>query len=71
METTLAWDGLSIARTGGQHGTGEIALELAPVSGFVIGCPYIAGDTIWCREVEEAIASHGALVPEDGETVDL
>ncbi|HUK94015.1 MAG TPA: MBL fold metallo-hydrolase [Gaiellaceae bacterium] len=58
VETSVDWDGLVITRTGGQHGTGEIAVELAPVSGFVIGDLYIAGDTIWCEEVEEAIASH-------------
>ena len=58
VDATVDWDGLSISRTGGQHGTGEIARELAPVSGFVIGDLYIAGDTIWCVEVEEAIADH-------------
>jgi L-ascorbate metabolism protein UlaG (beta-lactamase superfamily) len=62
VETTTAWDGLSITRTGGQHGTGEIALDLAPVSGFVIGDLYIAGDTIWCEEVEEAISGHNPRV---------
>src|SRR4249919_1592362 len=58
VATAVDWDSLSITRTGGQHGTGEIALALAPVSGFVFGDLYIAGDTIWCKEVEEAIASH-------------
>ncbi len=53
---TLAWRGISLHRTGGQHGTGEIAKKLAPVSGFVLraaGEPtlYIAGDTIWCDQV--------------------
>jgi L-ascorbate metabolism protein UlaG (beta-lactamase superfamily) len=62
VATAVDWDGLSITRTGGQHGTGEIALELAPVSGFVIGDLYIAGDTIWCKEVEEAIADHSPRV---------
>ncbi len=58
IERSLEWDGLSITRTGGQHGTGEIARLLAPVSGFVLGDLYIAGDTIWCEEVEAAIAGH-------------
>ena len=36
---------------------------MAPVSGFVIqteGSPslYVAGDTIWCDEVEEALNTH-------------
>lgn len=57
------WNGLRIARTGGRHGTGEIGAQMAPVSGFVIqteGSPslYVAGDTIWCEEVEEALNTH-------------
>ncbi len=56
-----AWKGITISRTGGQHGTGEIAKKLAPVSGFVLQSPgeptlYIAGDTIWCEEVQDALA---------------
>lgn len=58
VETSLEWDGLSITRTGGQHGTGEIAVELAPVSGYVIDDLYLAGDTIWCADVEDAITRH-------------
>jgi len=54
----LDWDGLAVTRTGGRHGTGETAELLGPVSGFVLGELYIAGDTIWCAEVEEAIAAH-------------
>jgi L-ascorbate metabolism protein UlaG (beta-lactamase superfamily) len=56
----LIWQGLQIDRTGGQHGTGEIGQRMGPVSGFVLraeGEPalYIAGDTIWCSEVEQAL----------------
>lgn len=58
VEPTVEWDGLVIARTGGQHGTGTIAEELAPVSGFVLDGLYIAGDTIWCTEVEDAISRY-------------
>ena len=59
----LEWNGLRLARTGGRHGTGEIGAQMAPVSGFVIradGSPtfYVAGDTIWCDEVEEALTTH-------------
>ena len=54
------WSKICITRTGGRHGTGEIARKLAPVSGYVLqnaGEPtvYIAGDTIWCDEVADAI----------------
>jgi L-ascorbate metabolism protein UlaG (beta-lactamase superfamily) len=63
VATTLEWHGMTIARTGGRHGTGELGVDLGPVSGFVLraaGEPvvYIAGDTIWCAEVETAIAGH-------------
>jgi L-ascorbate metabolism protein UlaG (beta-lactamase superfamily) len=58
VERSLDWDGLSIARTGGRHGTGETARLLGPVSGFVLGDLYLAGDTVWCDEVEEAIVAH-------------
>jgi L-ascorbate metabolism protein UlaG (beta-lactamase superfamily) len=33
------WEGIEIARTRGQHGTGEIGLAMAPVSGFIFACP--------------------------------
>ena len=56
----LTWHGLQIDRTGGQHGKGELGKRMAPVSGFVLraeGEPtvYIAGDTIWCSEVEQTL----------------
>jgi L-ascorbate metabolism protein UlaG (beta-lactamase superfamily) len=54
------WKDITFTRTSGQHGTGEIGKKMAPVSGFVLetqGEPsfYIAGDTVWCLEVAEAI----------------
>jgi L-ascorbate metabolism protein UlaG (beta-lactamase superfamily) len=55
---SISFQGLRITRTSGQHGTGEVARALGPVSGFVIDDVYLAGDTIWCRDVEEAIARH-------------
>lgn len=63
VDPGLAWKGLRFFRTGGRHGTGEIGAQLAPVSGFVVraeGSPslYVAGDTIWCEEVEEALLAH-------------
>jgi len=56
----VTWNGIEIVRTAGQHGSGEIGRKMAPVSGFVLraaGEPvlYIAGDTIWCGEVEEVL----------------
>jgi L-ascorbate metabolism protein UlaG (beta-lactamase superfamily) len=58
LADSLTFQGLTITRTGGQHGTGEVARALGPVSGFVIDDIYLAGDTIWCAHVEEAIERH-------------
>ena len=60
LQDEAAWNEIQISRTGGQHGTGEIAKMLAPVSGFVLQAAneptlYVAGDTIWCSEVADAI----------------
>lgn len=63
VPATTTWLGLAVARTGGRHGTGEIGERMGTVSGFVLRAPgeptlYLAGDTIWCDEVERAIVSH-------------
>jgi L-ascorbate metabolism protein UlaG (beta-lactamase superfamily) len=63
VDAEVRLNGITIARTGGRHGTGELADWLAPVSGFVLsalGEPtlYIAGDTIWCDDVRLAIDRH-------------
>lgn len=60
ISKTYVWNNISFTRTSGQHGHDEIAAKMAPVSGFVISTPdkptvYIAGDTVWCKEVEESI----------------
>ena len=54
----LTWDGLTITRTPARHGSGHIAELLAPVSGFVLGDLYLAGDTVWYEEVELTIERH-------------
>lgn len=63
IDDTHAWRGLALTRTGGHHGTGEIEKLMGNVSGFVMrrdGQPivYLAGDTLWCEEVERALAAH-------------
>ena len=59
------FNGIKLAKTGGQHGTdatlGAIP-RLGEVCGVVFSHPseksiYVAGDTIWNRHVEEAIAA--------------
>lgn len=58
----IDFKGLTIHRVNGQHGTGDIGSAMGPVSGFIIVTGkkkiYIAGDTIWCNDVERAIAAH-------------
>lgn len=54
------WNEITIRKTSGEHGHGELAIKMAPVSGFVISCKkeppiYIAGDTVWCSKVKKAI----------------
>jgi len=67
VTSSATWNSIEITRTDGQHGRGEIAKAMAPVSGFVMrasGEPtlYIAGDTIWCDEVQTAIREHTPAV---------
>jgi len=76
--TSVSWEGITLTRTGGAHGSGEIVKHMGTVSGFVFraeGEPavYWAGDTIWCDEVKrvidtyrpDIIISHsgGAVIP--------
>jgi L-ascorbate metabolism protein UlaG (beta-lactamase superfamily) len=62
VDGALDWEGISITRTPARHGTGEVAELLAPVSGFVLDDLYLAGDTVWYEEVEQAIERHGPRV---------
>jgi L-ascorbate metabolism protein UlaG (beta-lactamase superfamily) len=67
VHDTMLWNGISLTRTGGQHGTGELGKLMGTVSGFIMetaGEPsiYIAGDTVWCKEVEEAIEANNPEV---------
>jgi L-ascorbate metabolism protein UlaG (beta-lactamase superfamily) len=60
VEAQGAINGVTVTRTAGHHGTGEIGRLMAPVSGFVFEAPgepvvYLAGDTIWCEEVAAVI----------------
>lgn len=73
ITTDIVWKGIRIARTGGQHGTGEIGQKMAPVSGYILSAPmepvlYIAGDTIYCTDVETALENHqpGIMVVNGG-----
>jgi L-ascorbate metabolism protein UlaG (beta-lactamase superfamily) len=54
----IEWECLRITRTPARHGSGAIAELLAPVSGFVLGELYLAGDTVWYDAVAETIERH-------------
>lgn len=63
VTTVEQWEEIQFSRVGGHHGRGEIAEKMGQVSGFVLqakGEPtlYIAGDTIWCEEVQEALEQY-------------
>ncbi len=67
IDATLSWEGITIARTGARHGTGDMGQRMGAVSGYVLKQPgsptvYIAGDTIWCPEVADAIRAHAPNV---------
>jgi L-ascorbate metabolism protein UlaG (beta-lactamase superfamily) len=67
VEEELTLGALRIARTGGEHGRGEIGAKMAPVSGFVLHAPgeptlYIAGDTILAEPVRAALREHDPAV---------
>jgi L-ascorbate metabolism protein UlaG (beta-lactamase superfamily) len=67
VEADVDWLGLRVQRAEGEHGRGDLATMLAPVSGFVLeamGEPslYVAGDTVWCPPVEEALRTHRPAV---------
>lgn len=66
METS-EFNGVRLSKTGGQHGTDAALKAAGEVLGKVCGVAfshpahktlYVAGDTIWNRHVEEAIAKH-------------
>jgi L-ascorbate metabolism protein UlaG (beta-lactamase superfamily) len=62
IENMFTWNDVTIYRTNGKHGTGEIGRKMGIVSGYVLTFGkerlYIAGDTIWCEDVKQAITTH-------------
>jgi L-ascorbate metabolism protein UlaG (beta-lactamase superfamily) len=55
VEDALDWDSLVLTRVPARHGHGAVAEALGPVSGFVLGDLYLAGDTVWYEAVEATI----------------
>jgi len=47
------------AMTRGRHGRDEETIAaLGPVSGWIVDGIYVAGDTVWCEDVERALREH-------------
>jgi L-ascorbate metabolism protein UlaG (beta-lactamase superfamily) len=58
---------VSIYRTGAQHGSGELAKKMAPVSGYFLNSRageslYIAGDSVWCTAVKDVLQRYRPAV---------
>ncbi len=63
IDKSNEWNGITITRTGGCHGTDKIGEKMGPVSGFVLQAQdepslYITGDSIWCSEVKDALETY-------------
>lgn len=61
VEDTMDWEGITIARTLCEHGSGDVLKEMGNASGFVFRSQseptvYWAGDTIWCEAVASVIS---------------
>jgi L-ascorbate metabolism protein UlaG (beta-lactamase superfamily) len=58
VEDEASFDGVTLHRTPGRHGHGELAEMMGPVSGFVFEGDetlYVAGDTVWYDPVAETL----------------
>ncbi|UYX55625.1 MBL fold metallo-hydrolase (plasmid) [Bacillus thuringiensis] len=58
---------ITLTKTDGKHGTGDIGHLMGEVSGVVFKHPnektlYIAGDTIWCTDVQKVLKTHNPEV---------
>jgi L-ascorbate metabolism protein UlaG (beta-lactamase superfamily) len=60
VELSYTWEGVTVTRTNGQHGTGTWGEKMGNVSGFVLQAEneptlFWVGDSIWCEPVEQAM----------------
>ncbi|MDP4169973.1 MAG: MBL fold metallo-hydrolase [Bacillota bacterium] len=63
IEKDYDWEGITFIRTKGEHGRGELAEKMGPVSGFVFHSEfeptlYIIGDSVWYSEIEEVFTQY-------------
>lgn len=62
VKDEIIWEGITITRIEGEHGSGPVLPYMGKVSGFILQAPkepsvYIVSDSIWCDKVETAIQS--------------
>ncbi len=60
IQDSITWEGITITRIPGQHGTGIWAQRMGDVSGFVFEAPgeplvYWAGDTIYFEAIKQVL----------------
>lgn len=60
IRNSIIWEGITITRTPGQHGTGIWAQQMGEVSGFIFEAPgeprvYWAGDTIYYEGIKQVL----------------
>ncbi|QCJ45896.1 MBL fold metallo-hydrolase [Haloprofundus sp. MHR1] len=58
VDDEVSFDGVTLHRTPGRHGHGQLAEEMGPVSGFIFEADktlYLAGDTVWYDAVERTL----------------
>ncbi len=62
LNNQISFNQIKIYLTNGQHGTGEIEEKMGQVNGLVFqhqdNTVYVAGDTIWCHDMKNAIDTH-------------
>lgn len=78
LNDSSVWEGITVFRTGGKHGSGDVLQYMGTVSGFVLKAKneptiYIIGDCIWTEEIEQNIIKYnpdviivnsgGAVIP--------
>ena len=58
VDDEITFEGIDLSRTPARHGHGDLAEQMAPVSGFVLDAGtrlYLAGDTVWYDAVPETL----------------
>lgn len=73
VEDKIVWEGISITRINGQHGSGPVLQYMGQVSGYILEAAnepvvYIVSDSIWIDEIATAIKKYqpGIIITNSG-----